>query len=42
MEAIIETCRLSCRSGRHYLLSDINWQVKKGQHWCVLWAQWLR
>ena len=21
MEAIIETCRLSCRSGRHYLLS---------------------
>lgn len=35
MEAIIETQGLGCRSGRRYLISDITWQVDRGQHWCV-------
>ena len=32
---IIETKNLCCQSGRRYLLRDINWQVERGQHWCV-------
>lgn len=33
--AIIETKGLGCKIGYRYLLKDINWQVKKGDHWVV-------
>lgn len=32
---IISMKNLSCKSGRSYLLQNINWQVKKGEHWVV-------
>lgn len=35
MENIIEMKHLSCKAGRRYLLKDIDWQVKKGEHWVV-------
>lgn len=32
---IIETDKLSYRSGQRYLLRDIDWKVEAGQHWCL-------
>ena len=32
---IIELNKLSCKSGKKYLLKDINWQIKPGEHWVV-------
>ena len=32
---MIETAQLCCRIGRRYLLRDVNWQVERGQHYCV-------
>ena len=34
-ETIIEMTNLGCKSGRSYLLQDIQWQVKAGEHWIV-------
>ena len=34
-EYIIETSRLSVKVGHRYLLQDIDWKVKKGEHWVV-------
>ena len=34
-EYILETEKLYCRMGRRYLLKDITWQVKTGEHWVV-------
>lgn len=32
---IIKATDLSCKSGYKYLLNEINWEVKKGEHWVV-------
>lgn len=32
---IIDAQHLSCKSGKSYILQDINWKVKKGEHWIV-------
>lgn len=32
---VIKTERLCCQSGKHYLLKDINWEVRRGEHWIV-------
>lgn len=32
---VIKTEKLCCQSGKHYLLKDINWEVKRGEHWIV-------
>lgn len=32
---IIEINNLSCKSGYRYLLHDVNWKVKPGEHWAV-------
>lgn len=34
-ETIIQTRNLSCKAGYKYLLKDINWEVKRGEHWVV-------
>ncbi len=34
-ETIIKATNLSCKSGYRCLLKDINWEVKKGEHWVV-------
>ncbi len=34
-ETVIKTENLCCQSGRHYLLKNINWEVKQGEHWIV-------
>ena len=34
-ENIIKTTNLSCKSGYRYLLKDVSWEVKKGEHWVV-------
>ena len=35
METVIKAEHLCCQSGQHYLLRDINWEVKAGEHWIV-------
>lgn len=35
METIIKTTNLSCKSGKRHLLKQINWEVKKGEHWVI-------
>lgn len=35
METIIEARKLSCCSGREYLIKNIDWCVERGQHWVV-------
>lgn len=32
---IIDVHGLSCKSGSNYLLHDVNWQVRSGEHWVV-------
>ena len=32
---ILETAGLCCRMGKRYLLKDITWQVRAGEHWVV-------
>ena len=32
---IIEASRLSVKTGHRYILQDIDWRVKKGEHWVV-------
>ena len=34
-EYIVETNKLSCKVGYKYLLHDVNWKVKQGEHWVV-------
>ena len=34
-ETIIELQKVCCKSGSKYLLKDVNWDVKKGEHWVV-------
>ena len=34
-ETVIRTEKLCCQSGKHYLLKDISWEVKQGEHWIV-------
>ena len=34
-EQIIATQNLCCKIGSRYLLKDITWQVRRGQHWVV-------
>ena len=35
MSEIIETKNLCCKSGKRYLIHNINWSVKKGEHWII-------
>lgn len=35
-DIIVKTRDLSCQSGFRYLLKEINWEVKRGEHWAVL------
>ena len=35
MTTVIESKNLSIKSGKNYLLQNINWQVKQGEHWTV-------
>ena len=35
-DVIVKTSNLSCQSGFRYLLKEINWEVKRGEHWAVL------
>ena len=35
MPPVIEVKNLCCKSGYRYLLHNINWEVKKGEHWIV-------
>ena len=34
-EKIINMQKVSCKAGHKYLLRDITWQVKSGEHWAV-------
>lgn len=34
-ETIISANRLSCKAGYRYLIRDISWEVKRGEHWIV-------
>lgn len=34
-EMVIDVKNLSLKAGYRYLLKDINWQVKRGEHWVV-------
>lgn len=34
-ETIIKTSKLCCKSGYKFLLRDIDWEIKKGEHWIV-------
>lgn len=34
-DLVIDTEHLSLKAGHRYLLSDINWQVRRGEHWVV-------
>ena len=35
MIPVIKTENLSCKSGKRYLLNDITWEVKLGEHWLI-------
>lgn len=35
MDTIINVDHLGCKSGFKFLIQDINWKVKKGEHWLV-------
>lgn len=35
MEAVIETKKLCCQAGKRYLVNNIDWKVKKGDHWIL-------
>ena len=32
---VIELKKIECKSGHHYLLNNINWNVNTGEHWAV-------
>lgn len=34
-EVLIDVKHLCCKSGKRYLLKDIDWTVNKGEHWAV-------
>ena len=34
-ETVIRAEKLCCQAGHRYLLRDVNWEVKKRQHWVV-------
>lgn len=34
-EVMIKVDKLCCKSGNKYLLHNINWEVKKGEHWII-------
>lgn len=34
-EVLIDVKHLCCKSGKRYLLNDIDWTVNKGEHWAV-------
>lgn len=35
MSTVIKAADLCYQSGKHYLLKNINWEVKKGDHWLI-------
>lgn len=35
MHNILQMNNLCCKSGKRYLLNDINWTVKPGEHWLI-------
>ena len=35
METILQLKNLCCKSGKRYLLNDICWEVKAGEHWLI-------
>lgn len=35
MSVIVKAEHLSCQAGRRFLIHDINWEIKKGEHWTV-------
>lgn len=34
-EILVKAQNLSCQAGAHYILNDINWEIKKGEQWVV-------
>ena len=34
-ETLLKVESLSCQAGAHYLLHDINWEIKEGENWVV-------
>ena len=34
-QMMIKTHGLGCQAGFKYLLKDINWEVRQGEHWAV-------
>ena len=34
-ENIIEAKKLCCRAGQHFLVNNIDWKVRKGEHWIL-------
>ena len=34
-EVLIDAKHLCCKSGKRYLLNNIDWTVNKGEHWAV-------
>ncbi|MBO4947960.1 MAG: ATP-binding cassette domain-containing protein [Peptococcaceae bacterium] len=34
-ELVIKAEKLCCQSGLHYLLKDVDWEVRQGEHWIV-------
>jgi len=35
MSVIVKAENLACQSGRNYLVHQINWEIKKGDHWIL-------
>ena len=35
MDTVIKARNLCCKSGKRYLLNQINWEVKRGEHWLI-------
>lgn len=35
-ETIVKTSDLSCQSGFRFLIKDVSWEIKRGEHWAVL------
>ena len=35
VKIVIKAEKVCCQSGQHYLLKDIDWEVKQGEHWIV-------
>ena len=35
MDTVLRMQNLCCKAGNKYILKNIDWEVKKGQHWVV-------